>query len=198
MTTGGIVLERHRGRDRLLGWASTYATAINDPCTKALEHDKEAAKTSLATASSILQLAIERRSGPRRQTTFAAEKEVPMRIVIVTTDGLITQGGAESARCEVQSFPEDRVSGRDARSGCGRSAQSSCLVSKTLTARERDILAMIGQGLTNKRIGRGCEISPEAVKTHIKRIFSKLAVSTRAQAVSQAVSLGLLRGGSPW
>jgi DNA-binding NarL/FixJ family response regulator len=120
-----------------------------------------------------------------------------MRKVIVTTGALITQGGAESTHCEVQPFPEGRVSGRDARSGYGRSAQSSCLVSETLTARARDILAMIGQGLTNKRIGRAREISPETVKSHVKRIFSKLAVSTRAQAVSQAGSLGLLRGGSP-
>ena len=93
-------------------------------------------------------------------------------------------------------FPEGRLSERDARSGYGHSARSSCLVSETLTARERDILAMISQGLSNKRIARACEISPETVKSHVKRIFLKLAVSTRAQAVSQAGSLGLLRGGS--
>jgi len=63
---------------------------------------------------------------------------------------------------------------------------SSCLVIETLTARERDVLAMIGQGLTNKHIARACEISPETVKSHVKRIFLKLAVSTRAQAVSRA------------
>jgi DNA-binding NarL/FixJ family response regulator len=34
-------------------------------------------------------------------------------------------------------------------------------VSETLTARQRDVLAMIGQGLTNKHIARTCEISPE-------------------------------------
>jgi ATP/maltotriose-dependent transcriptional regulator MalT len=93
-------------------------------------------------------------------------------------------------------FPEGRLSGRDARSGYGRSTQSSCLVSETLTAREHDILAMISQGLSNKRIARACEISPETVKSHVKHIFLKLAVSNRTQAVSQAGSLGLLRGGS--
>ena len=71
---------------------------------------------------------------------------------------------------------------------------SGWLVSETLTARERDILVMIGQGLSNKRIARVREISPETVKSHVKRIFLKLAVGTRAQAVSQAGSLGLLRG----
>jgi LuxR family maltose regulon positive regulatory protein len=65
-------------------------------------------------------------------------------------------------------------------------------VSDTLTARERDVLAMIGQGLANKRIARTLEISPETVKSHLKRIFSKLAVSTRTEAVFRAGSLGLL------
>jgi LuxR family maltose regulon positive regulatory protein len=65
-------------------------------------------------------------------------------------------------------------------------------VSDTLTKRERDVLAMIGQGFANKRIARTLEISPETVKSHIKRIFLKLAASTRTEAVSRAGSLGLL------
>jgi DNA-binding NarL/FixJ family response regulator len=63
--------------------------------------------------------------------------------------------------------------------------------SDTLTARERDVLAMISQGFATKRIARTLDISPETVKSHVKRIFSKLAVSTRIEAVSRAASLGL-------
>lgn len=74
----------------------------------------------------------------------------------------------------------------------GRAARSGDAISDTLTARERDILAKISQGLPNKRIARALEISPETVKSHVKRIFLKLAVGTRAEAVSQAKSLGLL------
>jgi len=51
---------------------------------------------------------------------------------------------------------------------------------------------MIGQGFANKRIARLLKISPETVKSHLKRIFSKLAVGTRAEAVFRAGSLGLL------
>ena len=51
---------------------------------------------------------------------------------------------------------------------------------------------MISQGFSNKRIARTLEISPETVKTHVKRIFLKLAVNTRAEAVCRAGSLGLL------
>ena len=65
-------------------------------------------------------------------------------------------------------------------------------VSDTLTTRERDVLAMISQGFANKRIARTLNISPETVKSHIKRIFSKLGASTRTEAVSRAGSLGLM------
>ena len=65
-------------------------------------------------------------------------------------------------------------------------------ISDVLTQRERDILGRISQGMPNKQIARALQISPETVKSHIKRIFLKLAVSTRAEAVSQATTLGLL------
>jgi LuxR family maltose regulon positive regulatory protein len=51
---------------------------------------------------------------------------------------------------------------------------------------------MISQGFSNKRIARTLAISPETVKTHVKHIFFKLAVSTRTEAVFRAVSLDLL------
>jgi ATP/maltotriose-dependent transcriptional regulator MalT len=61
-----------------------------------------------------------------------------------------------------------------------------------LTARERDVLAIISQGCSNKQIARTLAISPETVKSHVKHIFLKLTVSTRAEAVSRAGLLGLL------
>ncbi len=73
--------------------------------------------------------------------------------------------------------------------GCSR-------VSDPLTARERDVLAMISQGLSNKCIARALEISPETVKSHVKHIFLKLEVGTRAESVSRAGSLGLLSYGA--
>jgi DNA-binding CsgD family transcriptional regulator len=73
-----------------------------------------------------------------------------------------------------------------------RSTQSGSRVGDTLTARECDVLAMISQGFSNKQTARTLEISPETVKTHVKRIFLKLAVNTRTEAVYRAASLGLL------
>jgi LuxR family maltose regulon positive regulatory protein len=92
---------------------------------------------------------------------------------------------------EVLPFVGSLLSRWDARYA-GSPPQPSRRVSDTLTARERDVLAMISQGFANKRIARTLVISPETVKSHVKRIFSKLAVSTRTEAVSRAGSLGLL------
>jgi DNA-binding CsgD family transcriptional regulator len=77
------------------------------------------------------------------------------------------------------------------------SVQSRERASEALTVRERDVLSMISQGLSNKRVARALEISPETVKSHVKSIFLKLAVGTRAEAVFRAGSVGLLPGSEP-
>ena len=100
--------------------------------------------------------------------------------------------GLESKDRQVLPFPGSLLSRWDARHGGGRFTQPGSRVSDTLTARERDVLAMISQGFSNKRIARTLAISPETVKTHVKRIFLKLAVHTRTAAVVRAGSLGLL------
>ena len=62
----------------------------------------------------------------------------------------------------------------------------------SLSTRERTIVLLMGHGLTNKMIARQLSIAPEIVKSHAKRIFLKLTVQTRAQAVYRASALGLL------
>ncbi|HZF90593.1 response regulator transcription factor [Streptomyces sp.] len=56
----------------------------------------------------------------------------------------------------------------------------------TLTPRERDILGHLVQGLTNRDIARSLYISEATVKTHLRRIYDKLGVTTRAAAVAAA------------
>jgi ATP/maltotriose-dependent transcriptional regulator MalT len=63
-----------------------------------------------------------------------------------------------------------------------------------LSGRECDILRLVGNGLSNKRIAHALTIAPETVKSHVKRIFVKLEVRNRAEAVSRAAVLGLMRG----
>ncbi|MFF9091205.1 response regulator [Streptomyces sp. NPDC014991] len=51
-----------------------------------------------------------------------------------------------------------------------------------LTEREREILALIGEGLTNRQIGRRLYLAEKTVKNHISRLLAKLGVERRVQA----------------
>lgn len=51
-----------------------------------------------------------------------------------------------------------------------------------LTAREREVLSHVAEGLTNKEIARRLELSPATVKAHVERIIAKLGVADRTQA----------------
>jgi DNA-binding NarL/FixJ family response regulator len=51
-----------------------------------------------------------------------------------------------------------------------------------LSERERDVLALVGAGLSNKRIARELQISEKTVKSHMTRIFRELGVFDRTQA----------------
>ncbi|WP_282090828.1 response regulator [Streptomyces tendae] len=61
-----------------------------------------------------------------------------------------------------------------------------------LTDRERDILAQLATGLGNREIARALFISEATVKTHLRRIYGKLGVETRAGAVAVAKEQRLL------
>ncbi len=65
-----------------------------------------------------------------------------------------------------------------------------------LTQREMDILRRVGQGLTNKEIGRTLFISDRTVQAHLSNIFSKLDVNSRTEAVMHAVRQGWITVGS--
>lgn len=65
-------------------------------------------------------------------------------------------------------------------------------LTESLSPREHSILRSMSRGLSNKRIAQELQIAPETVKSHVKRIFIKLAVQTRAHAVSTASALGML------
>lgn len=60
----------------------------------------------------------------------------------------------------------------------------------TLTEREREVLEAIAQGLNNETIAGQLGISPKTVRNHISSIFSKLQVSSRAQAIVRAREAG--------
>ena len=61
-----------------------------------------------------------------------------------------------------------------------------------ITDREREVLALVGQGLTNSEIGTKLFLSPLTAKTHVSRIMSKLAARDRVQLVVIAYETGLV------
>jgi DNA-binding NarL/FixJ family response regulator len=68
-----------------------------------------------------------------------------------------------------------------------------------LTEREREVLGLMAQGFTNRRIGEALLITPNTVKKHVDHILQKLRVSNRAGAVAVGLRSGLpptLPGGS--
>jgi DNA-binding NarL/FixJ family response regulator len=73
--------------------------------------------------------------------------------------------------------------------------QTPSLVSE-LTPREVEVLRLIAQGLSNGDISRELVVSDATVKTHVSRIFTKLDLHDRAQAVVYAYETGLVQPGS--
>jgi DNA-binding CsgD family transcriptional regulator len=61
-----------------------------------------------------------------------------------------------------------------------------------LTPRELEILGLIAQGLSNREIGEKLFVSENTVKTHSSRVFEKLSVNRRVQAVQKGKELGLI------
>jgi DNA-binding NarL/FixJ family response regulator len=75
--------------------------------------------------------------------------------------------------------------------GKDRSAEPSLL-----TAREREIVARVAQGLKNREIAMSMSISEQTVKNHLHNIFSKLGASERVQVAIYAIRAGLVASGA--
>jgi two-component system response regulator DevR len=95
--------------------------------------------------------------------------------------------------------PEDLVRAiRAARSGefYVDPALSSTIVledgDRTLTARQREILQMLADGMQTDAVAKRLGLSTETVRTHTKRILAKLHADTRTQAVAIAIRNGLI------
>jgi DNA-binding NarL/FixJ family response regulator len=108
----------------------------------------------------------------------AASEAAAAGLVILPSEQVGDLVGARPAASVARDFPNAR----------GPSASQV----PTLTPREREILAMLAEGLPNKLIASRLGISDHTVKTHLEAIFDKLGASNRAEAVARAVRTGLL------
>jgi DNA-binding NarL/FixJ family response regulator len=71
-------------------------------------------------------------------------------------------------------------------------AATVTLALPSLTQRERDVLRLLSDGHSNEEIGKRLFISPETVRTHVRKAMNKLDADTRTQAVATALRQSLI------
>jgi two-component system, NarL family, nitrate/nitrite response regulator NarL len=80
-----------------------------------------------------------------------------------------------------------------ARDASGRTGEVVAGGTVRMTAREREVIVLIREGLSNKRIAARLDVAPQTVKSHVRNIMEKLALNTRLQIAAY----GRPRGGDP-
>jgi DNA-binding NarL/FixJ family response regulator len=65
----------------------------------------------------------------------------------------------------------------------------------TLTPREAEVLSLVGRGLRVADVATALDLAPSTVSSHVKAVYRKLNISSRAEAAYQAARMGLLGGG---
>lgn len=68
----------------------------------------------------------------------------------------------------------------------------AAIASLRLSGREIEVLGLLAEGCANKIVARRLGISPNTVKTHVTRLFEKLEVTSRTQAIARARGLGVI------
>lgn len=122
------------------------------------------------------------RAGARAVLPTAAAATAVSAAVVAAAAGLVTLPARDAAALLAAGEPRPPVSAvRGAPAGPG-----------ALSTREREVLALMAEGLANKQIAPRLGISEHTVKAHVAAVFGKLGVGTRAEAVVTAARRGLL------
>jgi DNA-binding NarL/FixJ family response regulator len=123
------------------------------------------------------------RAGARGYMVKGSEPAEMLRAIRAVADGeaIFSPGIAERL---MHYFANPPASASD-------TAKSAAPAFPDLTEREREVLSLIAQGLTNGAIAERLILSPKTVRNYITEIFSKLQVADRAQAIIRARNAGL-------
>jgi DNA-binding NarL/FixJ family response regulator len=98
------------------------------------------------------------------------------------------------ARQLIARFDLQRASAPEAQSSSGAKAQTKSVARphERVSTRELEVLRLISRGYTYPEIAKLLEVSVHTIHTHVRNIYSKLAVKTKTEAVFEARNLGLL------
>ncbi len=88
--------------------------------------------------------------------------------------------------------PELQIVGADEASDLILSVSGAGMNGFDLTPRERDVIALLAEGLSNKAIGQRLGISPDTAKFHVGRLIDKLDATGRTDAVAHAARRGII------
>ncbi len=77
-------------------------------------------------------------------------------------------------------------------SGFGQPDGADC-TTVALTPREREVVALLAEGLSNKQVALRLGIAPDTARFHVGRLIDKLAASGRTDAVAQAARRGIVK-----
>ena len=79
--------------------------------------------------------------------------------------------------------------------GAGRAARIDPALLEGLTPREREVLALVGRGMSNAEIGEALTLSPATARTYVSRLLAKLGARDRSRLVVIAYESGLVTPG---
>ena len=124
--------------------------------------------------------------------------------VVATGEALLSPGvtrrllrlvspGIDLARPETGETGGAQHTGGALETGGARETNESRRALDVLTVREREVLGLVGEGLTNDEIGARLHLSPLTAKTHVSRIMTKLGARDRVRLVITAYEAGLVR-----
>jgi DNA-binding NarL/FixJ family response regulator len=127
--------------------------------------------------------------GPAGTSRAVSARELAEAIRQVAAGGWVTIAAPAAVGATTPTPPEPSPDRSQARP---EPDDSVGLLLRSLSERERQILALLGQGYANRRIAETCHLSLNTVRTHVQNILVKLGVHSKLEAATIAVRHGLV------
>ncbi|MGD0115388.1 MAG: response regulator transcription factor [Dehalococcoidia bacterium] len=130
--------------------------------------------------------------------TSFGERESVLSSIVAGATGFLTKNVSHARLVEAiraagrgESLLDPSVT-RDVIASLARLSQTPAKSDDDLSSREKEVLALIAQGYTNKEIAAKLMLSPFTARNHVIRILDKMGLSRRSEAAAEAVKLGLV------